>query len=67
MKLKEKNRKTLWKKFLPMRILSLWNQNIWQQVEKEFEDETNLVAKFASSLIIEAIEKTQAIFILNQE
>ncbi|EKE03024.1 MAG: hypothetical protein ACD_20C00287G0007 [uncultured bacterium] len=32
-------------------------ENLWQQVEKEFEDESNLVARFASSLIIEAIEK----------
>lgn len=31
--------------------------NLWQQVEKEFEDESNIVAKFASSIVTEAIEK----------
>lgn len=32
-------------------------ENLWQQVEKELQDESSVVAKFASSLITEAIEK----------
>jgi len=32
-------------------------ENLWQQIEKELQDESNIVAKFASSIITEAIEK----------
>lgn len=33
------------------------DENIWDQVERELNDDTNLVAKFASSIIAEAIDK----------
>ncbi|OGH99241.1 MAG: hypothetical protein A2104_00345 [Candidatus Melainabacteria bacterium GWF2_32_7] len=35
----------------------IMEESLWNQVEKEFEDESNIVARFASSLITEAIEK----------
>ncbi|MEI7473377.1 MAG: ATPase, T2SS/T4P/T4SS family [bacterium] len=33
------------------------SENLWQQVEKELQDESSIVAKFASSIITEAIAK----------
>lgn len=32
-------------------------ENLWDQFEKELEDESNIVAKFASSIITDAIDK----------
>lgn len=32
-------------------------ENVWEQFEKELEDESNIVAKFASSIITDAIER----------
>ena len=32
--------------------------NLWDQFEKELEDESNIVAKFASSIITDAIDRT---------
>ena len=32
-------------------------ENLWQQVERELQDDSNIVAKFASSIITEAIDK----------
>lgn len=32
-------------------------ESLWQQIEKELEDDSNVVAKLASSIITEAIEK----------
>ncbi len=32
-------------------------ENLWDQFEKELEDESNIVAKFASSIITDAIDR----------